>query len=112
RSVHARRFGGRGKGVTRPTMTRIVDGRIAEGLAERRPHPGDRRAVSVAATPAGQDLMRAAQRRRIDALADELAGLPAADQRRIAAWAALLDDVAAVVRARVTRQPAGRRGSR
>jgi len=94
------------EGVAGPTMTRIVDGLIGEGLAERRSHPVDRRAVSVAATPAGEDLMRAAQRRRIDVLADALAGLSAADQRRIAASAALLDDVAAVVRARVTARPA------
>jgi DNA-binding MarR family transcriptional regulator len=97
--------------VAGPTMTRIVDGLIDEGLAERRPHPGDRRAVSVAATPAGQELMLAAQRRRIDALAEALAGLSAADQRRIAASAALLDDVAAVVRAQLTRRPAGGAGA-
>ncbi len=57
------------EGVAGPTMTRIVDGLIAEGLAERRPHPIDGRAVSVAATADGDALLRAAQRRRIDALA-------------------------------------------
>ena len=97
------------EGVAGPTMTRIVDGLIGEGLAERRPHPVDRRAVSVAATRAGQDLMRAAQQRRIDVLADALASLSAADQRRVAASAPLLDEVATVVRGRVTVRRAGAR---
>ncbi len=34
------------EGVAGPTMTRIVDGLIDAGLAERQPHPSDGRAVS------------------------------------------------------------------
>jgi hypothetical protein len=43
-------------------MTRIVDGLIAAGLAERRPDPRDGRASEIAATPAGEVLMRGRRR--------------------------------------------------
>jgi len=104
------------EGVAGPTMTRIVDGLIAEGLAERRPHPIDGRAVSVAATADGDALMRAAQRRRIDALAAAMASLPVAAQREIASSASLLDQLVSAVRAEsagrpVARASGGSRGS-
>jgi DNA-binding MarR family transcriptional regulator len=87
------------EGVAGPTMTRIVDGLIAEDLAERRPHPADGRAVSVAATATGEAVMRAAQRRRIDALTEAMASQPAAAQREIASSASMLDQLASAVRA-------------
>lgn len=86
--------------VAGPTMTRIIDGLIDAGLAERNPHPTDGRAVLIAATADGDALMRAAQRRRIEALAEAIASLPAASQRQLTGSAALLDNVAAAVRAR------------
>jgi len=87
------------EGVAGPTMTRIVDGLIAAGLAQRQPHPADRRAVSIAATASGDALMRAAQQRRIDALVAAVASLPAVAQRQLAGSAGLLDQVAAAIRA-------------
>src|SRR5215472_11510609 len=75
------------EGVAGPTMTRIVDGLIADGLAERRPHPSDGRSVTIVATDPGEKLMRAAQRRRIEAITAALADLPPADRRRLAAAA-------------------------
>ncbi len=86
------------EGVAGPTMTRIVDGLIAEGLAERQPHPTDGRAVTVVATHAGETLMRAAQQRRIDAIAAALATLPADQRRRLVAAAGLLDRAADAIR--------------
>lgn len=86
------------EGVAGPTMTRTVDGLIAEHLAERLPHPTDGRAVVIAATAAGETLMRAAQRRRIDVLVDALAGLPLDQQLASAAAGPLLERLAAVVR--------------
>ena len=85
--------------VAGPTMTRIVDGLAALGLVERQPDPADGRAVLIAATAAGDSLMRAAAGRRIAAIAAAIESLPAADQRRLAAAAGLLDEVAAAVRA-------------
>lgn len=94
------------EGVAGPTMTRIVDGMIDAGLAERQPHPTDGRAVLIAATAEGDALMRAAQRRRIEALAAALASLPTAAQREIASSVELLDQVAAAVRAQVVDEKA------
>lgn len=100
-------FGGRrtlgdlaaAEGVAGPTMTRIVDGLIAEGLAERRPHPTDGRAVTIAATPTGDALMRAAQQRRIEAIVRALAGLPVPERSALISAAGLLDRLAKAVRA-------------
>ncbi len=86
------------EGVAGPTMTRIVDGLIAEGLAERRPHPSDRRAVTIAATARGETLTRAAQQRRIQVIGSALASVPAEQRRRLVSAAGLLDQVAAAVR--------------
>jgi DNA-binding MarR family transcriptional regulator len=88
------------EGVAGPTMTRIVDGLVAGGLAERRPDPRDGRAVLIAATPAGESLMRAAAGRRISAIASAIAELPVAERRRLAASAGLLDRLAQTVRDR------------
>ena len=85
--------------VAGPTMTRIVDGLVARGLAERQP-AGDRRAVRVVATPAGHEAMAAGRRRRVEVLTEALAALPAADRRRLRTVGPLLDRLAAEVRAR------------
>lgn len=101
------------EGVAGPTMTRIVDGLIDAGLAERQPHPTDGRAVLIAATAEGDALMRTAQRRRIEALAAALASLPAAAQRQIASSVELLDQVAAAVRAQaIDEKASGQAGRR
>ena len=86
------------EGVAGPTMTRIVDGLVAGGLAERRPDPRDGRAALIAATSAGEGLMRDAAGRRISAIAGAIAELPAADRRRLAASAGLLDRLARAIR--------------
>ena len=86
------------EGVAGPTMTRIVTGLMNEGLAERRPHPSDGRAVTIAATPGGESLMRAAQLRRIEAIVRALAGLPAEERRVLVSAAGVLDQVATAVR--------------
>src|SRR5262245_5585613 len=97
------------EGVAGPTMTRIVDGLIAEGLAERRPHPTDGRAVLIGATQSGEALMRAAQHRRIEALATGLSSLPVADRSKLSLAAATLDELAAAVRSQPLPVPARRR---
>ncbi len=43
--------------VRPPTMTGLVDGLVAAGLARRDPHPTSGRSVVVSATAAGRDLM-------------------------------------------------------
>jgi DNA-binding MarR family transcriptional regulator len=63
----------RAERVRSATMTGIVNGLEAAGLVRRRPHAGDRRAVEVAATPAGRRLLERARTARIDLLAARLA---------------------------------------
>jgi DNA-binding MarR family transcriptional regulator len=92
------------EGVAGPTMTRIVDGLVAGGLAERRPDRRDGRAVAIAATAAGESLMRAGAGRRISTIAAAIETLTAADRRRLASAASLLDRLAAAIWQRL---PAG-----
>jgi DNA-binding MarR family transcriptional regulator len=82
------------EGVTSPTMTRIVDGLEALGLAERRTHPDSARLVMVAATGSGHRLMDAAAERRFAAIAHGLEALPDIDRRAVRAAAAALRDLA------------------
>jgi long-chain acyl-CoA synthetase len=59
--------------VSRPTITSVVDGLVARGLVERRHHDDDRRRVDHALTPAGRELLEAADR-KVDARLKEIAG--------------------------------------
>ena len=88
------------EGVAGPTMTRIVDGLVDAGLAERRADPRDGRAAVIAPTAAGEKLMCAAAGRRVAVIASAIAELSAADRRRLTAAAGLLDRVARTVRER------------
>jgi DNA-binding MarR family transcriptional regulator len=58
--------------VTRPAITRIVEGLVADGLATREQVAGDRRSTLVRATPAGRSVLEDARRRRVAALAEVL----------------------------------------
>jgi DNA-binding MarR family transcriptional regulator len=60
------------EGVTPPTMTRIVDGLEALGLARREAHPESARAILVVATPEGVRLMEQARQRRLDVITEVL----------------------------------------
>lgn len=44
-------------GVTRATITGLVDGLVRDGLVSRAPHTDDRRMLSVELTQAGRDLL-------------------------------------------------------
>ncbi len=62
----------RREGVALPTISRIVDALVRDGLATRLGVEGDRRVVNVQATPAGRLLMERGRSRRIARLAAEL----------------------------------------
>jgi DNA-binding MarR family transcriptional regulator len=64
------------EGVTQPSMSVLVTGLEQAGLAERRPDPGDKRVVLVAATEAGADYLRARRRAGAGAFAHLLDKLP------------------------------------
>jgi DNA-binding MarR family transcriptional regulator len=84
--------------VAGPTMTRIVDGLEAQGLARRTPHPDSARSVLISATGTGTELMQAAAQRRIDVIVEGLAAMSTRDQQRLSSVAAMLDELARVVR--------------
>lgn len=65
-------------GVTRPNVTKLVDGLERSGLVERLPHPSDKRMVQAHLTPAGQELAARA--------------LPGRRERLARLWQALDDD--------------------
>jgi DNA-binding MarR family transcriptional regulator len=78
-----------------PTVSRLVDALEADGLVRRVPDPDDRRVVMVAATAAGRALLQAGRRRRIAALARDIAGLTPAERRALIAVIPLLEQLAA-----------------
>jgi DNA-binding MarR family transcriptional regulator len=61
--------------VSTPTMSRIVDALVRDGLVERAADVEDRRSVRLTATAGGRRLMERGRARRIDRLARELATL-------------------------------------
>ncbi len=77
--------------VAPPTVTRVVTKLEAEGLVVRQPSSEDRRAVNVAVTRAGADLLDQTRRRKDAWLAARLAELDDADRDRLAAALDVLD---------------------
>ncbi len=65
--------------LSQPSMSRMVDRLAAKGLVERRPHPGDGRAVDVALTAAGARMQQTLGRRHVRTIAKELAPLTDAE---------------------------------
>ena len=77
-----------------PTMSRLVTTLEADGLLRRMPDPSDRRVVRVAATAAGRTLLHAGRRRRVAALAAEVARLTTAERTAILSAIPLLETLA------------------
>lgn len=63
--------------VRPPTMTRIVAWLEARGLVRREGDSADRRVARVSATAAGRRMLEEGRARRVSALAEQLAALPA-----------------------------------
>jgi DNA-binding MarR family transcriptional regulator len=61
--------------VEPPTMTRLVDGLVRDGLAVREADPDDARAVRVRATQTGGRTLRRGRAKRLAALTDTLSSL-------------------------------------
>ncbi len=80
--------------VARPTMTKLIHGLARDGLVKCSPDERDGRAVLVRATPSGSKLLHEGRRRRVDALAELLAPLPA---RELAALSAATRRLAALL---------------
>ena len=67
--------------VRPPTMSRIVDGLVADGLATRTVDPKDARVIRVRATAKGRRLLLAGRDRRVEKWSAALAAVTADDLR-------------------------------
>ncbi|MEA3051538.1 MAG: hypothetical protein QOG72_441 [Sphingomonadales bacterium] len=70
--------------VAAPTMSRLVEGLVRDGLATREAHPGNRRKVRIAATEEGRQRLAKARERRVRALRERLRRLADSEQRALA----------------------------
>ena len=61
--------------VEPPTMTRLVDGLVRDGLATREADPDDARAVRVRATPTGARTLKRGRAKRVQTLETSLSTL-------------------------------------
>jgi len=80
--------------VSGPTITRLLAGMERDGLLTRTRDTGDRRVVWIKASPKGTRLLQEGRRRRIAALADDLASLDPADLALLAKAAELIERIA------------------
>jgi DNA-binding MarR family transcriptional regulator len=74
---------GSAMGIDRSTMVSLVDDLEAAGLAERRPHPNDRRAREISITPNGRRLLEQARRMARQVEDEVLGGLTAEERRQL-----------------------------
>ncbi|MBM4418016.1 MAG: MarR family transcriptional regulator [Chloroflexi bacterium] len=79
-------------GISRPTVTRLIDGMVRKGLVARQVDSADRRSSCIALTEAGHEVQRVARAQADDHLAALLSGLPDASLHR--AELALTDIIA------------------
>ena len=82
--------------VQPPTMTRIVDGLVRDGLVRKQPG-ADRRTVAISATPKGRRLLQRGRERRIAVLSERLEEV-ARDELPLLARAAELMEAASRTR--------------
>jgi DNA-binding MarR family transcriptional regulator len=82
----------RREGVAQPSITQLVHGLEASGLAERGPDPADGRSCVVAITPAGRAAVRRARARKIAWVRDVLDDLDEASLDAVRAAAVALDE--------------------
>lgn len=77
--------------VRAPTMSRIVEGLVQDGLATRETDPVNRRKVSIAATAEGRRRLEQGRERRVRALRERLRKLAESEQRALARGAEVLE---------------------
>jgi DNA-binding MarR family transcriptional regulator len=81
--------------VSAPTMTRLIVGLERDGLVRRQDDPGDGRVVWLEATARGTRILHEGRRRRVEALAADLAGLDPAERDTLGRAADILERVLA-----------------
>jgi len=80
--------------VSPPTMTRLVIGLEDDGLLTRTRDAADRRVIWIQATPKGERILKEGRRRRVAALAEELASLDADEVALLARAAEIIERLA------------------
>jgi DNA-binding MarR family transcriptional regulator len=70
-------------GVTRPSLTGVIDGLTAHGWVRRVEVDGDRRGVGLEITPAGRRALTTASAQAADQLADVVGHVSPGDQQRV-----------------------------
>lgn len=79
--------------VKAPTMSRIVEGLVKEGLATREADPANRRKVRIAATEEGKRRLEAGRDGRVRVLRERLRRLADSEQRALARGVEVLERV-------------------
>jgi len=79
-------------GTSAPTASRAVDALDELGLVDRKPDPGDRRALQLDLTPEGRRSVEERKARVLEAFRPAVGELPAADREQLAALLARLAD--------------------
>ena len=79
--------------VRAPTMSRLVEGLVRDGLVTREPVPGNRRMVRIMATEAGRQLLEEGRARRVRALVERLLDLAASERRALARGVEIVERV-------------------
>jgi DNA-binding MarR family transcriptional regulator len=74
---------GAAMGIDRSTMVALVDQLESAGLANRRPHPDDRRAREVVMTPKGRRTLKRARELAEEVEDEVLQGLSASERRQL-----------------------------
>lgn len=80
--------------VKPPTMSRIVEALVTQGLITREAKAGDRRSVCIAITAEGRALLDAGRARRMRLLVERLSGLADSERRALARGVELLERIA------------------
>jgi DNA-binding MarR family transcriptional regulator len=79
--------------VRPPTMTRLVEALVQDGLVTRTTDVHDRRVVRISATESGKEVLEAGRRRRVEALTRRLGGLADSERRALLRGVELLERV-------------------
>jgi len=91
--------------VSGPTVTRLLAGMERDGLVRRTRDAADRRVIWIKPTPKGTRLLQEGRRRRIAALAADLAELGSADLAVLAGAAELIERIVREAAQRGQSQP-------
>ena len=86
----------RAEQVSSPTMSRLVDALERTGLAVRRPHEDDGRAVVISATTAGRRVLQQGRERRIGELVELFEGLTPTELELLDEAARLVERISAL----------------